>query len=103
MIIGNYKSRYASDEGIWNNWAKKWGFILVLAAMVFLPLFANNYILLIASQVGIFVIAVTGLDRTAIIAAMESRLQNSVGDEFDTSIAEIGKIGMIRLNALIDD
>jgi len=50
-----------------------------------------------------FVIAVTGLDRTAIITAMKSRLQNSISKEFDTSIAEIGKIGMIRLNALIDD
>lgn len=50
-----------------------------------------------------FVIAVTGLDKTQIIAALESRLKNSVGVEFDTSIAEIGKIGMIRLNALIDE
>jgi 2-oxo-4-hydroxy-4-carboxy-5-ureidoimidazoline decarboxylase len=50
-----------------------------------------------------FVIAVTGLDKTQIIAAVESRLKNSVNVEFDTSIAEIGKIGMIRLNALIDE
>ena len=50
-----------------------------------------------------FVIAVTGLDKTQIIAAIESRLNNSVSVEFDTSIAEIGKIGMIRLNALIDE
>ena len=50
-----------------------------------------------------FVIAVTGLDKTAIIAAVESRLKNSVSVEFDTSIAEIGKIGKIRLNALIDE
>ena len=50
-----------------------------------------------------FVIAVTGLDKTAIIAAVESRLKNPVSVEFDTNIAEIGKIGMIRLNALIDE
>jgi 2-oxo-4-hydroxy-4-carboxy-5-ureidoimidazoline decarboxylase len=50
-----------------------------------------------------FVIAVTGLNKTQIIDAVESRLKNSVSLEFDTSIAEIGKIGMIRLNALIDD
>ena len=50
-----------------------------------------------------FVIAVTGLDKTQIIAAVELRLRNPVSVEFDTSIAEIGKIGMIRLNALIDD
>ena len=50
-----------------------------------------------------FVIAVTGLNKSQIIAAVESRLKNSASVEFDTSIAEIGKIGMIRLNALIDD
>jgi 2-oxo-4-hydroxy-4-carboxy-5-ureidoimidazoline decarboxylase len=50
-----------------------------------------------------FVIAVTGLDKTQIIAAIESRLKNLVSVEFDTSIAEIGKIGLIRLNALIDE
>jgi len=50
-----------------------------------------------------FVIAVTGLDKSQIIAAIELRLKNSAGDEFDTSINEIAKIGMIRLNALIDE
>ena len=50
-----------------------------------------------------FVIAVTGLDKTQIIAALESRLKNSASVEFDTSIDEIGKIGMIRLHALIDE
>jgi 2-oxo-4-hydroxy-4-carboxy-5-ureidoimidazoline decarboxylase len=50
-----------------------------------------------------FVIAVTGLNKTQIIDAVEKRLQNSISDEFDTSIAEIGKIGLIRLNALIDE
>ena len=50
-----------------------------------------------------FVIAVTGLGKAQIIAAIESRLKNSVSVEFDTSIAEIGKIGLIRLNALIDE
>ncbi len=50
-----------------------------------------------------FIIAVSGLNKTQIIAAIESRLKNSASVEFDTSIAEIGKIGMIRLNALIDE
>jgi 2-oxo-4-hydroxy-4-carboxy-5-ureidoimidazoline decarboxylase len=50
-----------------------------------------------------FVIAVTGLNKSQIIAAIESRLKNSTGDEFETSINEIAKIGMIRLNALIDE
>ena len=50
-----------------------------------------------------FVIAVTGLNKDQIIAAVKSRLKNSFNVEFDTSVAEIGKIGMIRLNALIDE
>ncbi len=50
-----------------------------------------------------FVIAVTGLDKAQIIAALESRLKNSFTVEFDASIAEIGKISMIRLNTLIDE
>ena len=50
-----------------------------------------------------FVIAVTGLNKTQIIAALEARLKNSIAVEFDTSIAEIGKIGKIRLDALIDE
>jgi len=50
-----------------------------------------------------FVIAVSGLDKTQIIAAIELRLKNSVSVEFETSIAEISKIGLIRLNALIDE
>ncbi len=50
-----------------------------------------------------FVIAVSGLNKTQIIDAVQQRLGNSPEVEFDTSIAEIGKIGKIRLNALIDD
>ena len=50
-----------------------------------------------------FVIAVTGLNKTQIIEAVEKRLLNTVQVEFDTSIAEIGKIGKIRLDALIDE
>ena len=48
-----------------------------------------------------FVIAVTGLGKTQIIAAVESRLKNSLEKEFDTNITEIGKIAGIRLNALL--
>ena len=50
-----------------------------------------------------FVIAVTGLNKSQIVKAIESRLKNSASIEFDTSIAEIGKICMIRLNKLIED
>lgn len=48
-----------------------------------------------------FVIAVTELNKTQIIEALNSRLQNSLNKEFKTSIVEIGKIAGIRLNALI--
>ena len=50
-----------------------------------------------------FVIAVTGLNKSQIMKAIESRLKNSASIEFNTSITEIGKICMIRLNKLIED
>jgi len=48
-----------------------------------------------------FIIAVTGLDKHQIIAAMEQRLEHAVDDEFETAIAEVEKIGLIRLQALL--
>ena len=48
-----------------------------------------------------FIIAVTGLDKHQVIAAMEQRLEHSVEDEFETAIAEVEKIGLIRLEALL--
>lgn len=50
-----------------------------------------------------FIIAVTGLNKTGIIEALAQRLHNSPEVEFDTCLAEIGKIGLIRLNALISE
>ena len=50
-----------------------------------------------------FIIAVTGLDKRHIIAAMEQRLDNEVESEFSTAIGEVEKIAMIRLSALIDE
>jgi 2-oxo-4-hydroxy-4-carboxy-5-ureidoimidazoline decarboxylase len=50
-----------------------------------------------------FIIAVTGLDKLQIIAAMEQRLDNQAESEFTTAIREVEKIAMIRLNALIDE
>jgi len=50
-----------------------------------------------------FIIAVTGLDKFQIIAAMENRLNNSVEIEFDTAIGEVEKIARIRIDALIDE
>ena len=50
-----------------------------------------------------FIIAVTGLDRHDIIAAMERRLANPPEDEFETALDEVEKIARIRLEALLDD
>ncbi len=49
-----------------------------------------------------FIIAVSGLDRHRIIAAMRQRVGNSPADEFTTALAEVDKIARIRLAALID-
>ena len=48
-----------------------------------------------------FIIAVSGLNRWQIIEALEHRIGHTHEKEFDTSIEEIGKIGEIRLAALI--
>ena len=50
-----------------------------------------------------FIIAVTGLDRFQVIAAMQTRLGNSAEAEFDTAIGEVEKIARIRIDALIDE
>lgn len=50
-----------------------------------------------------FIIAVSGLDRGQIIAAMETRLGNDIDTEFDTALGEVEKIARIRLDALIDE
>ena len=50
-----------------------------------------------------FSIAVTGLDKFQIIAAMQTRLGNSPALEFDTAIGEVEKIARIRIDALIDE
>ena len=49
-----------------------------------------------------FVIAVSGLNKDQVIAAMQSRLHNDDKTEFTTSLNEIDKIARIRLDALID-
>ncbi|MDH3762867.1 MAG: 2-oxo-4-hydroxy-4-carboxy-5-ureidoimidazoline decarboxylase [Gammaproteobacteria bacterium] len=50
-----------------------------------------------------FIIAVSGLDKYQIIAAMQQRLGNSRSDEFETALGEVEKIARIRIDALIDD
>jgi 2-oxo-4-hydroxy-4-carboxy-5-ureidoimidazoline decarboxylase len=50
-----------------------------------------------------FIIAVTGLDKHQIIAAMERRLKNSFADEFAAALGEVEKIARIRLDKLVDE
>lgn len=62
MINGNFKATYAADERIVDNRYKAafvWG-LAIAAAM--LPIFANDYVILVACQVGIMVVAVVGLN-----------------------------------------
>jgi 2-oxo-4-hydroxy-4-carboxy-5-ureidoimidazoline decarboxylase len=49
-----------------------------------------------------FVIAVKGLSRYDIMAALDERLHNTRTKECDTSLREIGKIARIRLDALLN-
>ena len=50
-----------------------------------------------------FIIAVTGLDKYQILAAMQQRLDHAADTEFATAIGEVEKIALIRLDALIDE
>ncbi len=44
--------------------------------------------------------AVRESDRKAILSAFAARLHNNVADEFETAIAEIHKIALLRLKAM---
>ncbi|MGR3475174.1 MAG: ABC transporter permease subunit, partial [Sulfitobacter sp.] len=62
MINANLKSSYAADERVLNNRYKQafvYGSILALALFT---LFGNDYLILIASQMGILLIAVVGIN-----------------------------------------
>jgi 2-oxo-4-hydroxy-4-carboxy-5-ureidoimidazoline decarboxylase len=48
-----------------------------------------------------FIIAVRGLNRTAVIAAMRQRLGHGEGEEIATALAEIRRIARFRLQDLI--
>jgi 2-oxo-4-hydroxy-4-carboxy-5-ureidoimidazoline decarboxylase len=50
-----------------------------------------------------FIIAVGGLDRQQIFAAMEQRLKHTTDEEFATALGEVEKIALIRLENLIDE
>ena len=62
MINGNLKATYAADEQVLNNAYKRafvYGMALLCAA---LPFVANDYIILVAAQMGIILIAVVGVN-----------------------------------------
>jgi len=50
-----------------------------------------------------FIVAVRGLDKTAILAAFERRLANAPEAEFAEALAQIGRITALRLADLVDD
>lgn len=62
MINGNLKSTYASDEEILNNSYKKAFFIAAVIAAALVPLIGSDYLVLIAAQMGIFLLAAIGVN-----------------------------------------
>lgn len=62
MINGNLKSTYAADERVLNNHYKQ-AFVAIMAVLcAAIPFFANDYIILVAAQMGIMLIAVVGVN-----------------------------------------
>ncbi len=49
-----------------------------------------------------FIIAVKGLDRAAIIAQFEARLEHDRITEFDTALAQIARISRLRLATMLE-
>ena len=47
-----------------------------------------------------FIIAVSGLNRQQVIEAMQTRIDHSLPEEFETALSEVDKIAWIRLQAL---
>lgn len=47
-----------------------------------------------------FIIAVKGLDKTGILAAFETRVENSPSVEFDAALDQVKRIALLRLRAL---
>lgn len=48
-----------------------------------------------------FIIAVKGLDKQAILSAFEKRIDNSRDAEFETATAQVERIALLRLEALL--
>ncbi|MCQ0990210.1 allantoinase PuuE [Jiella marina] len=49
-----------------------------------------------------FIIAVKGLDKTAILSAFETRVENDRDREFATAAAEVEKIARLRINSIFE-
>ena len=62
MIIGNLKSNYADDEAVLRSWPLKWGFWAAIAALVILPQFMSGYLLYLATNATLILIALVGLN-----------------------------------------
>ena len=50
-----------------------------------------------------FIIAVKGLDRVDILSAFETRIGNSEAEEFSTACAQVERIALLRLLALLPE
>lgn len=50
-----------------------------------------------------FIIAVKGLDKAAILAAFERRIDNSCEEEFSTAAGQVERIARLRLEALLPE
>lgn len=50
-----------------------------------------------------FIIAVKGLNKDDILAAFEKRIHNSTADEFETAVAQVERIALLRLTALLPE
>ena len=48
-----------------------------------------------------FIIAVKGLDKEAVLGAFERRIENSEEEEFATACAEVERIALLRLTAML--
>ncbi|MEM8633255.1 MAG: branched-chain amino acid ABC transporter permease [Pseudomonadota bacterium] len=62
MITGNLKTSYAADEQVFDNPWKRAFLIFCLLGLAAVAVFANDYVILIACQMGITLLAVTGVN-----------------------------------------
>lgn len=62
MINGNLKATYAADERVLDNRNKQLFMAAVLASLAAFPILANDYLILVACQMGMLLIAVIGVN-----------------------------------------